>query len=323
MSGLPFGLRLAMAAASMTCIVAAASAQTVTVGTLPQGSLAYSIGSTVAKVIGDKTHLNTRAVGFGGSNIYFPKLDQGRIEMSTGTIIDATFALKGAEIFKGKPHPNLRILTRLFTFQVGFMVPKDSKVRSLADFRGKPFPAGYTSQRLVDTLVRAAFATEGMTYSDVKPVMVPNFIRGTDAMVAGRAAGSFLAVGSAVVRKANAAVGIRFLDMKDTPQGLATMQKIAPGSFFTKVMPSKRMPYITEPVTMIGFDFLILVNAKVSDEVVYKSAKALHDNKKDLVAGHGVFNAFRPGQMAKKGLAVPYHPGAIKFYKEAGQWPPK
>lgn len=323
MNRLQSGLRHAIAAIAITCIAGTAAAQTVTVGTLPQGSLAYSIGSTVAKVIGDKTDLNTRAVGFGGSNIYFPHLNQGRVEMSTGTIIDATFALKGEEMFKGKPHPNLRILTRLFTFQVGFMVRKDSKIRSLADFKGKRFPAGYTSQRLVDTLVRAAFATEGMTYSDVKPVMVPNFIRGTDAMVAGRAAGSFLAVGSAVVRKANAAVGIRFLDLKSTPQALATMQKIAPGSFFTKVKPSKRMPYITAPVTIIGFDFLILVNSKVSDDVVYKSAKALHANKKSLVAGHGVFNAFRPGQMAKKGLAVPYHPGAVKFYKEVGQWPPK
>jgi TRAP transporter TAXI family solute receptor len=318
-----YGMRLSIATAAMVCIAGTAAAQTVTLGTLPQGSLAYSIGSTVAKVIGDKTDLNTRAVGFGGSNIYYPQLNQGRVEMSTGTIIDATFAYKGTGIFKGKPHPNLRILTRLFTFKVGFMVRKDSKIHSLRGFKGKRFPAGYTSQRLVDTLVRASFATEGMTYADVKPVMVPNFIRGTDAMVAGRAAGSFLAVGSAVVRKANAAVGIRFLNLKNTPEGLAKMQGIAPGTFFTVVKPSKRMPYITKPVTIIGFGFMILINANVSDEVAYKAAKALHSNKKSLVAGHGVFNAFRPGQMAKKGLAVPYHPGAIRLYKEVGQWPPK
>jgi len=323
MNALPFGLRLSVAAAALTCLAGTSAAQTVTVGTLPQGSLAYSIGSTVAKVIGDNTDLNTRAVGFGGSNIYYPHLNQGRVEMTTGTIIDATFAYKGTGIFKGKRHPNLRLLSRLFTFQVGFMVRKDSKIQSLQDFKGKRFPAGYTSQRLVDTLVRASFATEGMTYSDIKPVMVPNFIRGTDAMVAGRAAGSFLAVGSAVVRKANAAVGIRFLNLRSTPEALTKMQNIAPGSFFTVVKPSKRMPYITKPVTIIGFDFTILVNAKVSDEVAYKSAKALHGNKKSLVAGHGVFNAFRPNQMAKKGLAVPYHPGAIKFYKEVGLWPPK
>lgn len=323
MNALSLGLRLPIAAAAMTCIVGTATAQTVTLGTLPQGSLAYSIGSTVAKVIGDNTDLNTRAVGFGGSNIFYPQLDQGRVEMTTGTIIDATFAYQGTGIFKGKPHPNLRVLTRLFTFQVGFMVRKDSKIRSLRDFKGKRFPAGYTSQRLVDTLVRASFATEGMSYADIKPVMVPNFIRGTDAMVAGRAAGSFLAVGSAVVRKANAAVGIRFLNLKNTPEALAKMQQVAPGSFFTVVKPSKRMPYITEPVTIMGFDFTILINANVPDDVAYKSAKALHGNKKSLVAGHGVFNAFRPDQMAKKGFAVPYHPGAIKFYKEIGQWPAK
>jgi TRAP-type uncharacterized transport system substrate-binding protein len=78
------------------------------------------------------------------------------------------------------------------------------------------------------------------------------------------------------------------------------------------------MPYITEPVKMIGFDYLLQVGAKVSNAVAYKSAKALHQNKKALVAAHGVFRGFKPKLIAKQGLGVEYHPGAIKYYKEAG-----
>ena len=96
------------------------------------------------------------------------------------------------------------------------------------------------------------------------------------------------------------------------------MRAVAPGSFFATVKPSKRMPYIEKPTTMLGFDYLLLAGKHVSDEIAYKAAKALHDNKKALIAGHGVFRQFQPKQMAKEGVGVDYHPGAVKFYKEAG-----
>jgi len=311
-------LGAALIAASGIAGGGSALAQTVSIGTLPQGSLAYGIASAVAKVISDKAGLTTRAVGFGGSNIFIPQVDQGRLEMSTANAIEAHFAKNGTGTFPGRPNPNLRALARVLEFQTGFMVKKDSSFQKLTDFKGELFPAGFTSQKIVEVLVRAAFATEGMTWNDIKPVPVPNFVRGTDELVAGRVVASFLAPGSAIVRKANASAKIRFLSLDSTPAKEAKLREIAPGSFFTQVKPSKRMPYIEKPTTMLGFDYLILAGKHVSDEVAYKSAKALHENKKALIAGHGVFRGFDPKGMAKPGVGVDYHPGAVKFYKEAG-----
>lgn len=62
----------AAAFAGVAAFSGAAIAQTVSIGTLPQGSLAYGIASAAAKVISDKAGLTTRAVGFGGSNIFIP-----------------------------------------------------------------------------------------------------------------------------------------------------------------------------------------------------------------------------------------------------------
>lgn len=303
---------------SVAVISTAATAQTVSIGTLPQGSLAYGIASAAAKVMSDKAGLTTRAVGFGGSNIFIPQVNQGRLEMSTANAIEAHFAKDGTGTFPGRKNPNLRALARLFAFQTGYMVKKDSKFRKIADFKGQSFPAGFTSQKIVEVLVRATFAMEGMTWKDIKPVPVPNFVRGTNEMVAGKVVASYLAPGSAIVRKANAAVKVRFLSMDASPAKLAKLRTIAPGAFFTKVKPSKRMPYIEKPTTMVGFDYLLLAGKHVSDEVAYKAAKALHGNKKALIAGHGVFRRFQPKQMAKKGVGLDYHPGAVKFYREAG-----
>ena len=54
--------------ALMAAVLAAGSAfaQSVIIGTLPQGSFAYGITSSVPKVISDNSYLVTRVVGFGG-----------------------------------------------------------------------------------------------------------------------------------------------------------------------------------------------------------------------------------------------------------------
>ena len=311
----PFATALAL---GLGVAAGSANAQTVSIGALPQGSLSYSIAAAVAKVISDKSDLKIRAIGIGGGNIYFPQVDQGRLDMSTAAGPEAIFALNGKGPYEGRKHSNLRVLARLVEFQTGFMVRKDSDIRTVADFKGKRMPSGFTSQKLVGVLVRAVLAAEGMSYADVKGVPVPNFVRGTDELVAGRVAASYLAPGSGIVRKAHASIGIRFISLKEGPGSLQKLQSIAPGSYYTTVKPSKRLPYITEPTKMVGFDYLIIAGAKVADEVAYKSAKALHLNKKALIAGHGVFRGFKPELIAKKGLGVQFHPGAAKYYKEAG-----
>ena len=56
-------------------------AKSVSIGTLPQGSLAYGIASLVAKVISENSDLVTRAVGIGGSDIFISQVNQGKVEL--------------------------------------------------------------------------------------------------------------------------------------------------------------------------------------------------------------------------------------------------
>ena len=240
--------------------------------------------------------------------------------MSTANAVETNFAVRGTGTFPGKPNPNLFILTRLLTFQTGFMVRKDSDIQAISDFKGRRFPSGFTSQKIVETMISAAFATNGMTFKDVKGVPVPNFVRATDELVSGKVVASYCAPGSGVVRTANARVKIRFLSLKQSPENAKTISRVAPGAFYTLVKPTKRLPYIKKPTTMIGFDYLIIVGSKMADEIAYRSVKALYGNKKGSVAGHGVLRGFSPKLMGKKGIGVDYHPGAVKFYKEAGIW---
>lgn len=66
----------------------------------------------------------------------------------------------------------------------------------------------------------------------------------------------------------------------------------------------------------------LATSTHVPDDVVYRAVKAIYGNKPELVATAAPMKSFDPSAMAEAS-AVPYHPGAEKFYKEIGLWPPK
>ena len=96
------------------------------------------------------------------------------------------------------------------------------------------------------------------------------------------------------------------------------MAKSLPGSYVGRVEPSDRLPEITEPVDLIGYQYALLTHADAQDDLVYAVVKALYENKAALAETHGSFRRFDPDAMALQVEGVTYHPGALKFFREVG-----
>jgi TRAP-type uncharacterized transport system substrate-binding protein len=58
----------------------------------------------------------------------------------------------------------------------------------------------------------------------------------------------------------------------------------------------------------------------VSEKAVYTIVKAWWDNLAELQTLHPLFKRWAKEHQALTNFTVPYHPGAVKFYKEAGVW---
>ena len=126
------------------------------------------------------------------------------------------------------------------------------------------------------------------------------------------------------MREADAAVGgIRALGVPNTPASLAAVKKHLPLAYIRAEQPSKRNPGVLAPMYAIAYDALVFAGAKTSDDAVYKVTKTMYENGKEMAKAFGPFALFRQGSMAKDLSPIQYHPGAIKFYKEKGLWPPK
>ncbi|WP_163272523.1 TAXI family TRAP transporter solute-binding subunit [Chelativorans alearense] len=294
----------------------AASAQTISIGTNPQGSLAYATGAAVSKVAIEEGGIRMRVVPQGGPNVVVPLVNNGELEFSIANGVAAAFAYTGQGEFSS-PNENIRMVAVLFDLYSGFIVPKDSDIHTLQDLQGKRVASDFLTQVAVQINAEATLNTVGMSYDDVQRVPVPDGVRGVEDLEAGNVDATFFSLSSGRTKQADAALGgIRILPVEKSEEANAKIEDISPGAWVAEVKPGPNFPGITEPQGAYTTPFVILAGADVPEEVVYNLVKALHANKKALVAANGAFNGFDPGAMHTD-VGVPFHPGAEQFYTEA------
>jgi uncharacterized protein len=315
----------ALAGALLAAALAApAGAQQLGIGTMGQGTAGYSMAAAIAKVLSDKVKLNVRVQPAGGTSQFVPLIDSGEIEFGVVNIIEAKEALTGTGAFEGKKQTNIRMAAVLYPFRNGLFVRNDSPMKSTKDLKGARIAYGYTSQLTLKAITDAYLANGGLAIGDARQVLVPNVLRGADEVVAGRADATIFALGAGKVAEVNATIsgGIRFLQLDDSPEGVARMQKVLPEAYIITVKPSPALAGIVGDTKTMAYDYVFLVGKSVKDEMVAQVVETLAANKQALVENFGAFAGFEPDKMAKK-LPVEYHPGAIAAYTKRGQWPPK
>ncbi len=234
-------------AAALVCN-GAATAQTLGIGTAPQGSIGYNMGSAIAKVIAETEKLQSRVQPYSGSSAILPLVNSGELDITVCNVLEAQEAANGEGPYNGRRQPNVRVLAVIFPIYSSIFVKKDSPIQTIAELKGKRLPYGYTAQLTLNRVVDAILATGGLTGKDIVPVLVPNVIRGVDDFAEGKADGGFFALGAGKVSEIDKTVGgIRYLPVSDDPAAVAAMQKIMQYAYVTTVNPSPAFAGLAGP----------------------------------------------------------------------------
>ena len=305
------GLAIAMIAA------VSASAQTVGLGSTTRGGTSQ-IGKAIAAAISGNSEMQMRPQEMANTADYMPLVNGGDIEFGIANIVQTWFAYNGKGMSEGRPMKNLRMAAVLMPFRAGLIVPKNSGITSVAGLKGKRWPV-FKSGSLGDHVVKAFLANAGMTLDDVKSVPVPNFPRMWNSFKQGTTDATIVVVGSKTNREMDATVkgGVRFISFD---QGnLGAMQNWMPGMYLTEVTPSPKLPGVEANTNVMTYDYTFFASTATTDETVYQAVKTLHKSEQQLLASGPFWRGFHGGRMAKK-VDVPFHPGAVKFYKEIGIW---
>lgn len=291
------------------------------IATNGQESLFYSLGGVVARVIDEATGIRARVKPYSGSSAYLPAISQGKVDMGINNTNDARAAYRGIEPFA--PSPNVRAISVLCPVFTGILVKNDSDIRTLRDLRGRRISAKYPAQLSVKVIIEACLATANMDWGDVVQVPVVNAAQGVQALMEGRVDAACFAVTGSKIQEAEASIrgGVRFLPLEHSPEAAARMAGIFPGAYPWTLSPdTPGHGVIRQETSIMGYDIFVTAGTGLSPDAAYAVTKALYDGEKAVQKGHDLLSRFRRDRMIEAGFPIPYHDGAVSFYREIGLW---
>ncbi len=313
-------LLLAAVAAIFALAAGSAGAQTISIGTSPVGSSNYALGNALGKVMTEQLGLKVRVVPFGGGQQVLPLINSKELEMALPASSDAYFAYNGNGGPFKTPNKNLRVIGTVFPYYLSWYVKKDSPYKTLADLKGKKIAAGFTANSAQHLSYLTTMAAFGVKPSDFDGVPVPHVVRGAADFMQGKIEASTFAIGAGKMAEADAKVGgIRWLSMPKDEAAQKRVKALMPGAFIDTIEPSKALVGVVGPTNVLNHDYLIMAGAQMSDDNAYKIAKMLYEKQAKLVAISKIYGRYKKQNLGRD-HGIPFHPGAIKFYKEVGIW---
>ena len=287
------------------------------IGTGGTAGTYYPVGGMIANAVSQPGKIVVTAQAANGSLANVTGIAGGAIESGFSQADVASWAFTGKGVFEGKPNvPGLRLIANLYPESVHLVVRKGAGIKTVADLKGKRVALDEPgSGTLIDA--RIILAAYGLKEADIKPEYIkPN--QAGDKMKDG-AIDAFFFVGGApagaIAELASAGAGIELMAI-DGPQADAIRKTDV--FFSPDLIAADTYKGVAATKTLaVGAQWI--TSDKADANTVYEITKALFGDaaQKMLAAGHAK-GKFITKENAVKGAGIPFHPGAERFYKEAG-----
>jgi hypothetical protein len=297
---------------------APAKIQNINIATATTGGVYYPLGNAMAQLFNQKiTGIKASAGATAGTpqNVLLMQKKEAEVAFAQNGV--AYYAYNGMEMFKDKPTKFLRGITNLYPNVMHIVVAASSNIKSIKDFEGKKFvPGAIGSATEINS--KEILGLYGLDYKDKKNVKGEylGYSEAAEALKDGRVDGILIAGGlpTSAVLDAASSLKIRILSLE--PDMIAKLKQTMPW-YYEITIPKGTYIGQTEDVHTVAVANLLICREDLSNDLVYNMTKTLHDNQKDLVAAHSAAKDMKL-QDALKGMTVPLHPGAEKYYKEKG-----
>ncbi|MSP39599.1 MAG: TAXI family TRAP transporter solute-binding subunit [Deltaproteobacteria bacterium] len=315
----PVGGLHGIAAAKLDCSptsnTSIALPRTVAIASNLAGTGAHALASGLSAVASKVTTMSAKVQPYNGPNAWMPLLEEGEVEFGIINILDSNMAATGTGNYK-KAYPTIRIVAGgVFPFTGSIMVRDKSEIKTGADLKGKRMAWDFGGHAITQTWQNAAMEVLGIKASDVTQVRFSNLNDAIRGVPEGKIDATFAAIGIGINEEANAMEPIRFLNLPDNAASSKILAKY--GASIVKQDPTAG---IRSDTRVIGYPLHLASSTKVSDKTVATLLKAWWDNLGELQTIHPQFKKWTKDVQAITNFTVPYHNGAVKFYKEVGVW---
>ena len=308
-------------ALALTLGAGAATAQVVTVASGAQGSLAYNTGQAVAKVA-NEAGIIARTQPLVG---YLPLINSGEVDFGFSNGVEAEYAFTGTGNYD-RAHPNMRLVGTMFPLTTSIMAPCDLGLTSVAELKDKAgdlrIASEYTSSTIIPFYIAGGLANAGLSYDDFQKVPVASFVAGINALGDELVDVALVSLNSGAGQQAAVKLqdrgGLCYISLDNSEAGQAAFKEFLPTGNIVSLPQNDKINGLQDyGANLMAIPWVLLTNGDVDDDLVYEMTKAVVEGKEALKASFGAFARADAATMAPAS-EVPYHPGALKYFEEAG-----
>lgn len=280
----------------------------------PMGGSWYPLGGAIAELIQKTIPGATVSVAPGGGIANVVGVEEGKADIGFGNSSSSVDGIAGRDPFKA-PTKNVMQLANLYPQYFQIFVLKDSDIKSVADLKGKgicPGPKGHTGELLSQQVLKVY----GLSYSDMSKVNHVSYSDAGSLMKDGHAHAWLpgTTIPASVGLDLATTKGIRLLSLPDDK--IKELQKMNIG-YIKRIIPGKTYPGVDYDVQTIGYFTHLVISAKLPEATVYKITKVVAENVDRLANVVKDMKGVTVKDLALD-IGVPFHPGALKYYKEVG-----
>ena len=317
-------------ALSLPMMSVAKAAEFFTIGTGGPTGVYFQVGNSVCKMLhkqaisaehgrkkGTNKAYRCTAPSTGGSNYNIGQIKAGEFQFGVAQSDWQFHAVNGSSKWEGKKFGDLRAVFSVHNEPFQIWARKKAKVKDFAGLKGKVVNIGNPGSGQRGTMEELMKAM-GADMSMFKGTTELTSSQQVKALCDGKIDAFGYSVGfpnGAMEEAATCAAKAMPINLTGGPvQGL-----IDGADYYAKaVIPKGTYTGQKKDVTTFGVKATFVTGASVSEELVYLVTKAVMENFDDFKKQHPAFAFLEKKNMIKDGLSAPLHPGALKYYKEAG-----
>ncbi len=244
-------------------------------------------------------------------NLNLLQQGKGEIGFSLGDSVQE--AVKGnKEAGFPRPLDKLRGIAAIYPNYIQIVASQESGIKSLADLKGKSLSVGAPASG-TELNARAIFKSAGMSYEDLGKIEYLPFAESVELIKNRQLDATLQSAGIGVASIRDLATSLP-INVVAVPK--ADVEKIG-APYVSVIIPASTYDGQNADVETAAVGNFLISHEGVSDETAYQMTKLLFENVPQLVASHAAAKAIDPAK-ALDGMPVPLHPGAEKYYREAG-----
>ncbi len=307
---LTLGLASAVVATSV-----GAQQQFVNVLTGGQSGVYYPLGVAVSQIYA-KAIPNARSTAqvtkASAENLNLLQAGRGELGFSLGDSVSDAWKGDAEAGFKTKLD-KLRGLSATYNNYIQIVANADSGIKTLADLKGKRISVG-AAKSGTELNARAILKAAGLSYADLGKVEYLPFGESVELMKNRQLDATLQSAGLGVASIRDLATSIKIVVI---PVPADVVAKVGDAAYQATVIPANTYTGQTADIATAAIPNFLITHAGVSDDLAYQMTKTLYENLDTLYAAHNAAKAIKR-ENAIKGMPVPLHPGAEKYYREVG-----